>query len=119
MDCSLNSRCFLFAGTIPGDVLLCSLEHLAPSTASSNAFNKEHHRISVGCGCITSMVCVSNTCLLLGDSSGKVLRIELSCSVCSQPLSDMSGARSMDDLLNDCNSMVTSFLKDAKLCLGL
>lgn len=25
----------------------------------------------------------------------------------------------MDDLLNDCNSMVTSFLKDAKLCLGL
>ena len=119
MECSLNSRCFLFAGTKPGDVLLCSLERLAPSTASSNAFNKEHHRISVDCGCITSMVCVSSTCLLLGDSSGKALRIELSCCVCSSPLSDMSGARSMDDLLNDCNSMVTSFLKDAKLCLGL
>ncbi|KAK8824423.1 hypothetical protein WA577_006820, partial [Blastocystis sp. JDR] len=61
--------CFLFAASSAGDLLLCSYQRLVPSTIRAPYCNKEHHRLSLGCGIITSLTCAGDTGLLVGDST--------------------------------------------------
>lgn len=107
----LPISCFLFAASSDGDVYVCSYPRLIPSTSRIPFCNKEHHRISLGCGAITSLTCAGDTGLIVGDSRGSVHSLTLVWTVCKQ----MKEINSMDGLLDECYSLVLSYLSDSRL----
>lgn len=72
-----QARLLLFAGFGRGELILIRLDELHPSTEHTRVLCKEHGRVRLDCGVISSLY-IANSCdIILSDDSYATIRFSL------------------------------------------